>query len=108
MKNNTGGAWPIGARVMVYSWNPKHVYDKAEQEKIYEYTGTLAGLGTDYDETINGVEPFPAAIVETPDGFLVVKTVQLVRIIEKQDAGEESNTDRLISRILDFMRKVVK
>jgi len=107
-KNNTGGAWPIGERVIVYTWNPKAAYDENEQEKRYEYMGTLAGFATDHDETINGVEPFPAAIVKMPDGFLDVTPVQLVRIVEKQGAGVESDTGGLISRILDFMRNMVK
>jgi hypothetical protein len=107
-KNNTGGAWPIGALVMAYNWNPKAAYDSDEQEKLYEYTGTLAGFGMDYDETINGVEPFPTAIIKMPDGFLDNRPVQLVRFLEKHDAGVKSNTGGLISRILDFVANQVK
>lgn len=108
MKNNTGGAWPIGAEVMVYAWNPKFHYEDNAQEKLYEYTGEIVGVSVDCDETINGAEPFPAIIVKRPDGFLDSRPVQLVRIIEKQDTGAESNTSGLISRIFDFVRNMVK
>jgi len=107
-KNNAGGAWPIGARVMVYNWNPKASYDSNEQQKLYEYMGTLVGFCTDTEATIDGPELYPAVLIKTPDGFLDVKPVHLIRVIEKQDAGGESNTSGLIQRILDFMRNVVK
>lgn len=100
--NEIGGAWPIGAGVIIYKWFGDYHNPKKHLAREAIDRGVFVGLSTDTVLTINGAEPKSVAIVVTRDGFLRKVDIDLIQIDLNQDRGRESITRRLIRHISRF------
>jgi len=87
MKNNTGPVWPIGADVVIWGYESKEHFNIEDTGIVPIARGLLLSINTITRQTIDGHEPYTAAIIVQEDGFLFSAEIEMVQVIEKPYRG---------------------